>query len=147
MNCSYPKCDGAVVDLVCDKHGQICSHCGEPSAHTRPDRLCRKCGGRADGEKCYTCGSPWIYLTYYRDGKWRCKPCVSNIIEDEGFLDSKKAIQKMKDDHQQRTVREKEHQEKRDELAKRVDKTAKRGYSLAKQEESLFVLEKPKKKR
>lgn len=146
MKCAYPTCVGTVTELLCSLHGKLCSHCGIPCDHTNVEKRCRRCDARLRGLKCAGCGSPWVYLIFYEDEKWRCKPCVSQIIEAHGWEDSEEQVKEWL-----LTAEEKykldmvAHHEKQAQIAEQVQKATSR--KKGKQEEGLFVLEDAKKKR
>lgn len=146
--CAYPKCSGFTEGDTCTIHGKICSHCGVPCEHTGADRHCNRCDARTHGAKCEGCGSPWIYITYYLDKKWRCKPCVRALIRENDWEETEEeAKAKVRQAAEQYTVAQQERKLKKDALADQVDKQTKRRYKNDKQDETLFVLQDPKKKR
>lgn len=146
MKCAYPNCHGVVENLECALHGRICSHCGHPCDHIHPEKRCHRCHARSLGAKCATCGSPWIYLTFFEDDLWRCKPCVSTIIDDRGWEDKPEDVKNWLATSEEKYRLDMEaHHEKQAKLAEQVEKATSRKKN--KQEEGLFVLEDPKKKK
>lgn len=113
MNCAYPHCRGLTSSLVCSDHGEICEDCGIPTSHHREDKLCPRCGARADGIKCADCGSPWVYITYYLDGNWRCRNRSSRIIHENGWDQTPEEVAAMlKELNDKRSAAKKEQEEK-----------------------------------
>ena len=145
MRCAYPMCRGIVRDNLCDVHGDICSQCGVPCS---PKKMCHRCTSRANGKKCAGCGSPWIYLPYYVDGLWRCKPCVSAIIRDNDFEDTAEQVERdLRTTHEKYLSEEAQHKEKQEAIAVQVKKATIRRRSIPKQDEELFTLETKKKRK
>lgn len=145
--CQMPHCDGITTGLRCTDHGQLCTECKMPTYGSRKDGKCSVCGARADGEKCGGCGSPWIYMPYYLDKKWRCRPCVSAIIDENGWLNDMDAlVEGMKTADERARTEAAENEAKQEKIAAQVKKATARK-TKPKQEEGLFVLEDKKKKR
>lgn len=146
-DCQLKGCAGITTGLRCTDHGQLCSECKMPTAGTRPDGKCVLCGARADGVKCGGCGSPWVVLRYHEDRKWRCRPCVSAIIAENGWHDDFAEISEgMKTTDERLRSEAVENAAKQEKLAEQVKKATARK-TKPKQEEGLFVLEDPKKKK
>lgn len=55
------------------------------------DYQCLQCEAKANGWKCSSCGSPWIYTrvhgSHYDDGESRllCRPCTYTLINAKGL--------------------------------------------------------------
>lgn len=136
MKCSAPFCKGISFELHCTEHGEMCSECGIPTYHHRSDKRCAMCGARADGEVC-VCTSPWVYMPFYEDDKWRCRSCVLTLIRDRGWdEDVPQLLAAMKDLEEQRKTQEATKEVERDkerEIQGRMKKARKQ-----RQDENLF---------
>jgi hypothetical protein len=145
MKCQGPYCGGETLGLRCSDHGTLCSECGFPTSHIRADKRCGRCGGRQDGVKCASCESPWIYLPYYEDGKWRCRMCVSQIIAENDWMDEEQGLKdRLKEQEEERKKKEQEALKEREEIEERLSRLRKRGSQKHKQNEGLFDSEDPK---
>lgn len=145
MKCAAPYCQGLTHENKCSDHGTLCIECLLPTA--APGGLCYKCLARRAGEKCAECGSPWIYITYYLDSKWRCRPCCLNIIADNGWDETEEAVRermkKAEEDYQAAAAARREEVDRQREIQEKIARKTRK----PKQEESLFGDEKKKKKK
>lgn len=144
MKCGAPFCGGLVSDLNCSAHGKLCVECLLPTAMS--DDLCHKCMARKEGKKCAECGSPWIYITYYLDSEWRCRPCCLNIIAENGWEETPEAVlervKKAEEDYQAAAAARREEVDRQREIQEKIARKTRK----PKQEESLFGDEKKRKK-
>lgn len=144
MKCGAPFCEGLTHEQRCSDHGKLCIECLLPTALS--DALCHKCLARRNGEKCAECGSPWIYITYYLDGNWRCRPCCMNIITENGWDETVEVVlervKKAEEDYQAAIAARSEDLDRQREIQEKIAKKTRK----PKQEESLFGDEKKKKK-
>lgn len=114
MNCSVPQCKGITTNGVCSAHGRTCDECGGIALSTG---LCFRCQSRADGVKCSTCGSPWVYISAYPDDRPLCRVCMLNLIQADGL---NKGMEEWVASWRAEEAAQKARQEKSDEESKKI---------------------------
>ena len=119
-----------------------------PTLISRADRRCGRCGARADGEQCADCTSPWVYMRFWEDHKWRCRLCALNIAKRLGYEESAEEVQarilafREEAAAAQAAREEANRKQLADAKAARIRKRTK-----AEQDENLFTLEDNRKKK
>lgn len=140
MKCQVPQCSGHSSELFCGDHGELCSECGIPTIWFTEDKRCAKCRARAEGIVCHLCTSPWIHTITYEDQKWICRPCMHNLITQNGWdKDGEEILAMLKQIELDRQADDQARQERQQTAGELFAKSS--GYlqrKRATQEESLF---------